>query len=160
VTPVNGTCSAWFWYRNNTQEIDLEFLSKAPAVINAVLQSNQSAEAGFDASKTDSAVAYSTDMLLSEGFHEYRWDWYPDFVQFFLDGLPIANFSENVPVDSGHLMLSHWSNGNPGWSRESCTSHSHANTQANISFRSGPTRAGCFHYYQLREGLLQYCQGR
>lgn len=86
--------------------------------MNTVLQSPASADDGFDAFKTQTSAKFGSMFQLSEGYHDYRFDWFADSVQFFLDGQPIADFTANVPTAPGHLMLSHWSNGNPGWSGE------------------------------------------
>jgi hypothetical protein len=51
-------------------------------------------------------------------FHEYRFDFLPGKVFFYADGAMLAEMSgPAVPSSPGHLLLSHWSNGNPGWSR-------------------------------------------
>lgn len=52
----------------------------------------------------------------SDGYHEYRFDWLPTRVSFYADGKYLQSFTDNVPTSPGHLVLSHWSNGNSGWS--------------------------------------------
>ncbi|OQO14490.1 hypothetical protein B0A48_01368 [Cryoendolithus antarcticus] len=116
VTGINGTCSAFFWYRNDTQEIDVEYLSKNTSIVNTILQSGAAAAQGFDAAGTSTYQKYDAGLSLSDEYHEYRYDWLPDRVDFYLDGLKISTYTENVPDAPGHLLLSHWSNGNVGWS--------------------------------------------
>nr|OQO21013.1 hypothetical protein B0A51_12877 [Rachicladosporium sp. CCFEE 5018] len=116
VTGVNGTCSAFFWYRNDTQEIDVEYLSKNASIVNTILQSGAAAAHGFDAAGTSTYQKYNAGLALSDEYHEYRYDWLPDRVNFYLDGVKISTYTENVPDAPGHLLLSHWSNGNVGWS--------------------------------------------
>ncbi|KAL2270416.1 hypothetical protein VTJ83DRAFT_2600 [Remersonia thermophila] len=132
VSEVRGTCAAFFWYFNDTQEIDMEFLSRDfdPAAnrfpVNLVLQSPASADAGHDASSADSTAAgnfvqANLPFDPTADFHEYRFDYLPGLVVFYADGVPLASMSASasgaaVPSSAGILMLSHWSNGNPLWS--------------------------------------------
>ncbi|KXJ97695.1 glycoside hydrolase family 16 protein [Microdochium bolleyi] len=123
VTDVPGTCTAFFWYFNDTQEIDVEFLSydfnrdNNSFPVNLVLQSMQSAQAGHDASGTKDFKKVSLPFDPTTGFHEYRFDYVPGKVKFFADGKELAEMTgDSVPTTSGHLLLSHWSNGNPRWS--------------------------------------------
>ncbi|KAK3902783.1 hypothetical protein C8A05DRAFT_43860 [Staphylotrichum tortipilum] len=125
VPAVAGTCAAFFWYFNDTQEIDIEFLtrdfhpSNATFPINLVLQSRASALAGFDASRTGPQTFIQTHLPFdpTASFHEYRIDYLPSTVHFYADGALLAVMSgAAVPTSPGHLILQHWSNGNPSWS--------------------------------------------
>ncbi|KAL6712972.1 hypothetical protein ACLMJK_009527 [Lecanora helva] len=117
---VGGTCGAFFWYYNDTQEIDLEFLShqNTPTThpLNLVLQSPSSASAGFNAANTSTFQLHSLPFDPATDFHEYRFDWSPSSVSFYGDGVLLDTMTEAVPNSPGHLTLSHWSNGDPGWS--------------------------------------------
>ncbi|KAL2200922.1 concanavalin A-like lectin/glucanase domain-containing protein [Corynascus similis CBS 632.67] len=123
VSPVKGTCAAFFWYFNDTQEIDMEFLSKdfnasnRSYPINLVLQSREAAMAGYDASATGNFVRVFLPFDPTEDFHEYRIDYLPGRVFFFADGEVLAEMDgPAVPSSPGHLVLRHWSNGNKYWS--------------------------------------------
>ncbi|KAI0541499.1 glycoside hydrolase, family 16 [Xylaria digitata] len=123
-TDVSGTCSAFFWYQNDTQEIDIEFLSaqfdKAKGIfpVNFVLQSKEAATAGYNAANTTGLRQVNLPFDPSTDFHEYRFDFLPDKVSFYADGELLAEATgSGVPTTPGHIMLSHWSNGNPGWSQ-------------------------------------------
>ncbi|KAI1267242.1 glycoside hydrolase, family 16 [Xylariaceae sp. FL1019] len=123
-TDVPGTCSAFFWYQNDTQEIDIEFLSsqysKADRTfpVNLVLQSKDSASAGYDAANTTGFRRVNLPFDPTTAFHEYRFDFLADRVIFYADGNFLTELTgDGVPVSSGHLLLSHWSNGNAGWSQ-------------------------------------------
>ncbi|KAI1757728.1 glycoside hydrolase, family 16 [Xylaria castorea] len=122
-TDIPGTCSAFFWYQNDTQEIDIEFLSaqfdKAKGVfpVNLVLQSKEAAAAGYDAANTTGMRRVNLPFDPTTDFHEYRFDFLPDKVFFYADGDLLSEMNgSSVPTTAGHLLLSHWSNGNPGWS--------------------------------------------
>lgn len=57
----------------------------------------------------------------SEGFHEYRFDWSPGKVAYYVDGKHMKDLTKGVPEVPGSLILNHWSNGN-GWTRGPPTS--------------------------------------
>ncbi|KAL7814906.1 family 16 glycoside hydrolase [Trichoderma aethiopicum] len=123
LTPVNGTCAAFFWYFNDTQEIDMEFLSrefdasKKLYPVNLVIQSEASREAGYDASKTGTYKVVNLTFDPTEGFHEYRFDYLHNRVLFYADSQLLAEMNgTSVPSGPGHIILQHWSNGNSKWS--------------------------------------------
>lgn len=111
-------------YFNDTQEIDMEFLSKdfrtenSSYPVNLVLQSPAAAQAGFDASGTDSHKVVYLPFNPSADFHEYRLDFVPGRVAFYADGAVLAVMDDPaaVPTTAGHLALNQWSNGNALWS--------------------------------------------
>jgi hypothetical protein len=110
-------------YYNNTQEIDIEILSSEfdPAnssfPVNLVLQSRQAAEAGFDASASPTFEKVNLPFNPTSDFHEYRFDFLPGQVVFYADGQSLAEMEcSAVPTHGGHVILQHWSNGNPQWS--------------------------------------------
>ncbi|KAM5382615.1 hypothetical protein ACJZ2D_002405 [Fusarium nematophilum] len=139
-TPINGTCAAFFWvccwilehemskvdwvkYFNDTQEIDIEFLSREfdhdqrIYPVNLVVQSNLSLEAGYDARRTGTFERVNLDFDPTDAFHEYRFDYTPGRVRFYADSKLLAQMEGNaMPSVGGHLILQHWSNGNPLWS--------------------------------------------
>ncbi|KLO88463.1 xyloglucan endo-transglycosylase-like protein [Fusarium fujikuroi] len=110
-------------YFNDTQEIDIEFLSQefdhdnGIYPINLVVQSKKSLEVGYDASKTGSFKRVKLDFDPTDAFHEYRFDYLPGQVLFYADGKLLAHMKGgDMPSSGGHLILQHWSNGNPLWS--------------------------------------------
>ncbi|KAK3950900.1 concanavalin A-like lectin/glucanase domain-containing protein [Pseudoneurospora amorphoporcata] len=125
LTDIPGTCAAFFWYFNDTQEIDMEFLSKEfdhsknTYPVNLVLQSRAAAAHGYDASQTDNFIKANLPFDPTADFHEYRIDYNPSEILFYADRVLLAKMNgSNVPSPNshGHLILSHWSNGNPKWS--------------------------------------------
>ncbi|KAK3692663.1 concanavalin A-like lectin/glucanase domain-containing protein [Podospora appendiculata] len=123
MSSVPGTCAAFFWYFNDTQEIDMEFLSKdfdaanGSYPVNLVLQSREAAEAGYNAVQTGNFVKAYLPFNPAADFHEYRIDYVPGQVFFYADGVLLAGMNGSaVPSSSGHLILQHWSNGNALWS--------------------------------------------
>ncbi|OIW34004.1 concanavalin A-like lectin/glucanase [Coniochaeta ligniaria NRRL 30616] len=120
LTSIPGTCAAFFWYYNDTAEIDMEFLSKDfdtsnnSYPVNLVLHSKEASQAGYNAGnyiETNLPFNPTTD------FHEYRIDFIPGKVLFYADGQLLGQVNGSaVPTMAGHLVLQHWSNGNPLWS--------------------------------------------
>lgn len=116
-TSVNGTCGAFFFYLNDTSEIDLEFLSMKPEIVNLVIQSPEStAENGYVTPGTPDFDNHSLSFMPGEGYHEYRFDWLPGQITFLVDGVVVRIIEDGVPDTAGRVHVSHWSNGNEGWS--------------------------------------------
>ena len=98
----------------------MEFLSAefndTSQPVNLVLQSPESAKAGFNAANTATFQIHQLNFTPTEGFHEYRFDWSPNAVEFYADGVLLDTMTSAVPTAPGHITLSHWSNGDPNWS--------------------------------------------
>ncbi|RYN42486.1 hypothetical protein AA0113_g6691 [Alternaria arborescens] len=116
----SGTCGAFFFYHNNSQEIDMEFLShqfnNSQGAVNLVLQSPESVTHGYAAQGTNGFEVMALPFRPDEMFHEYRFDWTPNRVAFYVDGKLLHEMTENIPTESGGIFLNHWSNGDPSWS--------------------------------------------
>ena len=98
----------------------MEFLgaqqNDSSSPVNLVLQSPQSEQQGFNAAGTPDYQIHQLPYQPDEGFHEYRFDWSPDAVMFYADGVLLDTMTKSVPTVAGHITLSHWSNGDPNWS--------------------------------------------
>ncbi|SPO02725.1 uncharacterized protein DNG_05400 [Cephalotrichum gorgonifer] len=123
LTDVAGTCAAFIWYFDDTQEIDMEFLSKdfnsknGSYPVNLIVQSPNSSEADYDAAKSGNFIRTDLPFNPTKDFHEYRFDFVPGEVHFYADGKSLAKIRGGaVPTNAGHLTLQHWSNGNDVWS--------------------------------------------
>ncbi|KAF1943769.1 concanavalin A-like lectin/glucanase [Clathrospora elynae] len=116
----SGTCGAFFYFHNDSQEIDLEFLShqfnQSQGAVNLVLQSLDSVSKGYDAAGTGLFRTQHLPFRPDEKFHEYRFDWLTDRVSFYVDGVFLYDMTEKIPVEGGSIFLNHWSNGDPSWS--------------------------------------------
>ncbi|KAL8963915.1 MAG: hypothetical protein Q9183_004850, partial [Haloplaca sp. 2 TL-2023] len=101
-------------------EIDMEFLSaqfnETSHPVNLVLQSEECTESGCNAEDVGAFELHALPYNPSEGFHEYRFDWFEDRVDFYADGVLLHTMTDGVPSAPGYLMLSQWSNGDPTWS--------------------------------------------
>ncbi len=101
----------------------MEFLSSEFNVenntfpVNLVLQSAQSVAQGYNAAGTGNYIVANLPFNPTTGFHEYRIDFVPGSVIFYADSHVLASMDTSaVPTQAGHLILTHWSNGNPLWS--------------------------------------------
>ncbi len=108
----SGVCSAFFLYNSDVQEIDVEILSQEDSSLRRVHFVTQ--PSGFLPCGSAAHKCHDLPVVPSTGFHEYGFDWYPDRVEFFVDGQKVGETSENVPAYPGHLILSNWA-GNPLW---------------------------------------------
>ncbi|KAK0622963.1 concanavalin A-like lectin/glucanase domain-containing protein [Immersiella caudata] len=125
-TDIPGTCQAFFWYFNDTQEIDMEFLSKefnntnSSWPVNLVLHTRESIQVGYDSTKVNPNYwkAY-LPFNPAEDYHVYRFDYFEDRVSFYMDDILLKQLEGQdfaIPTGAGHLVLQHWSNGDPHWS--------------------------------------------
>ncbi|KAK5129307.1 hypothetical protein LTR08_003611 [Meristemomyces frigidus] len=120
-TAINGTCGAWFFYHNNSQEIDMEVLSKDRSTkmgwpVNLVNQSPQSVASGYNARNTSGFLDWYLTIDPKVLYTEFRMDWLPDRIDWYANGQLLATFRDNIPTAAGALHLIHWSNGDPFWS--------------------------------------------
>lgn len=83
--------------------------------INLVLHTPESNALGHDASLTKTFTSYGLQFSPQNGFHEYRFDWTSQSVSFFVDGEVVEVMTDGIPSHDGHISLSHWSNGDAGW---------------------------------------------
>ncbi|KAI4219460.1 MAG: hypothetical protein L6R36_008313 [Xanthoria steineri] len=116
-TAVSGTCGSVFWMRNGpqdettNQEIDFEILSyedtdaSPQRKIHTVLHGRSGQEHDVP----------QVSFRPSDGYHEYRFDWSPEKVSFFVDGQHKKDFTDRVPTVPGMIILNHWSHGQSGW---------------------------------------------
>lgn len=108
---VSGSCTGFFTYFNDTEEIDMEYLGQNPDTL-------------YLSSKRTNPQDYSTDLeyvnlAYKESLHtyrDYRFDWIRESVNFFLDGKLISTMKDAVPSVPSRAMLMNWGNGDKDWS--------------------------------------------
>jgi Tol biopolymer transport system component len=107
MSKIPGAVVGWFTYLGNPlNEIDVEFLTRDPR------------KAHFTLHHIRTGVDHATPEMPfdpSEAFHEYRFDWYADRVEYYVDGTQYATLTKEVPDTPSRLMLNHWSGNIPGW---------------------------------------------
>jgi len=87
--------------------------------VNLVLQSEEARKAGFNAANTGNYFVVNLPFNPTDGYHEYKIDFVPQHIVFYGDGILLGKMNSTaVPTNPspGHMILTHWSNGNPLWS--------------------------------------------
>ncbi|CAH0041124.1 unnamed protein product [Clonostachys rhizophaga] len=111
-----GVCNGIFFYKSDSQETDIEWLSDPNNTsdngVNHLWLTNQ--ENDGDGQKTVFSVAPPSNPTTTE--HEYRIDWTQGRVQWFVDGVQVAETTKDVPSVPGPWVWNNWSNGDKGWS--------------------------------------------
>jgi beta-glucanase (GH16 family) len=98
-----------FFYKSDTQEIDIEFLSDATSKSNPgdgsrpMHYTNQATNGGASTHATGPARSDATSAR-----HEYRIDWVPGRTQFYLDGVLQRTHTTNVPTVAGSWLWNNW----------------------------------------------------
>lgn len=115
---VPGTCAGIFFYKDGTQEIDIEYLSDASSLSNSGVDTPPPMQYTNQATAAGGTATYSKGPPPDDvtTMHEYRIDWTPGRTSFFLDGALQKSFTDNVPTQAGPWIWNHWTNGDRGWS--------------------------------------------
>jgi endoglucanase len=100
----DGVVSSFFTYtgpsdNNPWDEIDIEILGKDTTKVqfnyytNGVGNHEYLYDLGFDA---------------SAGYHTYGFDWQPDSITWYVDGVAVYTASSNIPSTAGKIMMNVW----------------------------------------------------
>lgn len=103
--------------------MDIEFLTRefdrdlAVFPVHLVTHSLASADPHHDPLDAGTHQKVELPFDPSEDFHEYRIDYLSESVVFYADGAVLGRMNgTSVPSTAGHLILQHWSSGEPLWS--------------------------------------------
>jgi hypothetical protein len=110
-----GTCAALFYFLDNLQEIDMEFLSQYTGDNRP--NSFYGTQTG-DPNQVTNPLAWKQVPYTPQqtaGFMEYRFDWTRSQVDYFVDGLRVHSTNLGVPQNPGLVVMNHWSTGASGW---------------------------------------------
>ncbi|KAF3923332.1 Beta-glucanase [Orbilia brochopaga] len=115
-----GTCFGFYWYHDDKQEIDIELLSRqaneTTTPVNLVLHTpvGGTNEEALPGTYQVGNLPYDT----SGDVHELRFDWTPNAITWYQDGRQLWTITNSTlfPREPGHVVVTHWSNGNPLWS--------------------------------------------
>lgn len=114
---VPGTVSAFFAYKSDSNEIDIEYVSKStssPMLFSVKPQQYDANHQAMDS--TFVSVPPPQGTKFSADFHTYSFTWTPSAVTFFVDGDQTRHLTTNVPKLPCVLAINHWSDGNPNYS--------------------------------------------
>lgn len=106
-TAEYGNVGAFFFFSSDTEEIDIEILSRenSESIMHCVVHEN--------IGDTHKYVPLGFDP--SAAFHEYRFDFYADKVEFYVDGAKRTQITDQVPTTPGSIIANHWSSTDVGW---------------------------------------------
>ena len=88
------TYTGWPWH-----EIDIEFLGNDTTKVQFNYYTN--GEGGHE-------YVYELGFDASEDFHEYGFDWQPDSITWYVDGVSVYKATTNIPSQAGHIMMNLW----------------------------------------------------
>lgn len=107
ITGAPGACAAFFTYENDTQEADIELLTRNdPGIIGFNTQPSI-----YDNGTKIPNAHFNMSMpndLSREDWLTYRMDWVDGQVAWYVNGILLANTSTNVPVEPSKLVISLW----------------------------------------------------
>jgi len=107
-----------FFYRNDCQELDIEYLPDAtsksnPAGVAPPLQyTNQDINCG----RNNTHITKPAPSDVSNNVHSYRIDWTSGKTAYYVDDQLQTSTTSNVPTEAGSWIFNIWSNGDPGFS--------------------------------------------
>lgn len=118
---VLGTCHGLFFYKNDTQETDIEYLTDPASSGNngeghtiPLWYSNQANATDKEPTHISRDPPGHPPADPTTSVHEHRIDWTPTYTEYFFDGRPRARFTSDVPPQPGHWVWNNWANGDPG----------------------------------------------
>lgn len=112
VDTVPGTIAGFFHYKNDTSEIDIEYLSSNSSLQNSVKPQQYLSNGA--ASNTTYHKGWINDISNSS---DWSFTWKPDEVYYGIDGNYTKSITTNVPHAPGRIFMNHWSDGDPKFSR-------------------------------------------
>lgn len=117
MTPVNGSSFGFFFFYSISEEIDIEVLAheqdegRVRVSIQPIIRDNLNRASNL------SQKLVQLNKSLSLDFIEYRFDWFKDRVDFYVEGDYYHSLNVNIPSHHGKMVVNHRSNGNQRWSR-------------------------------------------
>ncbi|KAI9788714.1 MAG: hypothetical protein M1835_002113 [Candelina submexicana] len=107
ISDDHGSVGGFFWYHNDTNEIDVEVLTKEPndTTIHYTSHPFTNPGASYPATLTKPWTEYQ----------EHRFDWHPGNITFYQGARAVHYTTANVPKVAGNMQMNLWANGNE-WS--------------------------------------------
>ncbi len=89
---INGVENPW-------DEIDIEILGKDTTKVQFNYYTNGQGKHEF---------MYDLGFDASQGFHTYGFDWRPDRIDWYVDGVKVYSANQNIPKTAGKIMMNTW----------------------------------------------------
>ncbi|AWT35422.1 hypothetical protein GCM10008956_09210 [Deinococcus arenae] len=104
---LSGNVSGAFSYVDNSAtEIDLEIEGNRPRTLNAAVWNTLSSK---------DAGALPTGVNFGQTFQTLTYEWRPDRITYFLNGVKVWETTKDVPQQPAHIMLNVWPTNSAGW---------------------------------------------
>ncbi|KAK3697073.1 hypothetical protein LTR37_017671 [Vermiconidia calcicola] len=123
LTETPGVCNGMFFYKTDSQETDIEWISDPKSLSNKdspsggrELQYTNQALNGNNGQNTHAYGPAPRDA--TSAVHEYRIDWTADSTKYYLDGVLQHTMTDNVPNVAGPWVWNNWANGDPNWTAD------------------------------------------
>ena len=95
-----GVISSFFIYTGwPWDEIDIEFLGDDTTRV----QFNY-----YTGGRGGHEYIYELGFDAAEDFHEYGFDWQPESITWYVDGVPVYRATADIPSTAGHIMMNLW----------------------------------------------------
>lgn len=114
-TGVNGTCGAFYFYRNESQEIDLEVISSEQQQasqngwpVHLVVQSTHNTP--LDEHHKSRQLIYHLPFATGGAdadYNEFRFDRLPNRIDYFLNSHFMWSVTDSIPSTPGRIHISH-----------------------------------------------------
>ncbi|WYZ40615.1 hypothetical protein EsH8_IV_000956 [Colletotrichum jinshuiense] len=105
-----------FFYHDDTQETDIEWLSDQNSESNAGTRKVWFATQATSGNQKKAFKAVAPPSKATSTEHEYRLDWFPGLARFYIDGVKVWETTKTVPTVPGAWVFNNWADGDKGWS--------------------------------------------
>ncbi|KAK0554866.1 hypothetical protein OC845_000507 [Tilletia horrida] len=118
IPSTQGTVSAFYVYKTDENEVDMEFNNLAGAPNDSIKDTvkPQIYNGSQPDPRTYQKTAFPPGVDMSQDFHTWGFHWRSSSVTYGLDGVFTDVITVNVPQLPGVVSFSHWSDGNPSYS--------------------------------------------
>lgn len=124
VSNLTGSVAAFYVYKNDTSEVDMEYVSKPANSSHVQFLQDSVKPQIYQSNGAASNLTYEKQWPKLKGSasfsdkpHHWAFSWLPESVTFGLNNNYSVQLTTNVPQADGFLVLSHWSDGNPYYSQ-------------------------------------------
>lgn len=113
---VPGTVASFYYYESDSAEIDMETLGRYTDPRQTFFAIHPQIYNDDGTASNLTHIKRPLDYDPTTSFNEYRFDWIPDSVGFYLNGQLASTLDTNIPSTPGRIILNHWTDGNPKFS--------------------------------------------